>query len=102
MSVNMGPGNSTTYNPRCLTRDFAPVLATSHLNETNVQKTLQAKSFAEFDILVQGGITLPTLTYHGGGHLGVGGELGLVRGFPFYAPLLTLLTISLTLCFILC
>jgi tyrosinase len=84
MSVNMGPGNSTTYNPRCLTRDFAPVFATSHLNKTNVQETLQAKSFAEFDVLVQGGVTPSTFTYHGGGHLGVGGELGVVCVLSFY------------------
>jgi tyrosinase len=37
-----------------------------------------APTFYEFDIRVEGGIDIPSLTYHGGGHLGVGGDLGEV------------------------
>lgn len=101
MSVHMGPGNSTAYNPRCLTRDFAPLFATSKLNETNVKRTLRAKSFAEFDILCQGGITPPVFTYHGGGHIGVGGELGVVCVRPYCASYLFLLIIPPAHCFVL-
>ncbi|KAJ2898555.1 hypothetical protein MKZ38_003846 [Zalerion maritima] len=76
MSVNLGPGYTTAYNPRCLRRDFAPEFAVSNLNISMVAWTLSADSFAEFDIRVQGGTTVPEMTYHGGGHLGVGGDLG--------------------------
>ncbi|KAH8671376.1 hypothetical protein BX600DRAFT_496092 [Xylariales sp. PMI_506] len=76
MSVNMGPGYNTTYAPHCLTRDLAPSFAVQKLNHTIVQWTLAAKNYFEFDIRVEGGIDVPSMTYHGGGHLGVGGDLG--------------------------
>ncbi|KAH8880185.1 Di-copper centre-containing protein [Thozetella sp. PMI_491] len=75
-TVQMGPGPSLVSNPRCLTRDIAPPFAIAHLSKTEVDYTLAASIFAEFDIRVQGGITLDGMTYHGGGHLGVGGDLG--------------------------
>ncbi|KKY20395.1 putative tyrosinase central domain protein [Diplodia seriata] len=77
-TVNMGPNNSTAYNPRCLTRDFSPWLASQKLNMTMVDKALAGKTFQEFDIAVQGRVEVDGLTYHGGGHLGVGGELGAI------------------------
>lgn len=92
MTVNMGPGWSflplfgkpllivvgynTSYSPHCLTRDLAPSFAISKLNASGVAYTLAAKNYFEFDIRVEGGVDVPSMTYHGGGHLGVGGDLG--------------------------
>ncbi|KAK3385528.1 hypothetical protein B0H63DRAFT_494484 [Podospora didyma] len=59
LTVNLGPWNSTVYNPRCLTRDFSPWLAARTLNST-----------------VGPGLNLTGLTYHAGGHLAVGGDFG--------------------------
>ncbi|KAH7009582.1 hypothetical protein EDB80DRAFT_762941 [Ilyonectria destructans] len=74
--VNTGPGNSSAYNPRCLTRDIAPEFAISKLSQCIVDWTLEAEDFYEFDIRVQGGVTATTQGYHGGGHLGIGGNIG--------------------------
>ncbi|ETS81057.1 hypothetical protein PFICI_06059 [Pestalotiopsis fici W106-1] len=76
MTVNMGPGYNTSYSPHCLTRDLAPSLAVQKLNITAQLYPLLAPTFAEFDVRVQGGIEVEALTYHGGGHLSVGGDLG--------------------------
>lgn len=46
------------------------------LNISGVAYTLAARTFAEFDVRVEGGIEVADLTYHGGGHLSVGGDLG--------------------------
>jgi tyrosinase len=78
----MGPHHNTTYNPRCLTRDFSPWLATQKLNSSVVNHALSASNFSEFDIIVQGGIQVAELDYHGGGHLSVGGDLGVVSRPP--------------------
>ncbi|KAH7149696.1 hypothetical protein B0J13DRAFT_312956 [Dactylonectria estremocensis] len=75
---NMGPEKNTAYNPRCMRRDIAPSFAVSKLNQAKVDWTLEAKDYYEFDIRVEGGITVPTHGYHGGGHLGIGGDLGEV------------------------
>jgi tyrosinase len=69
-------GNSSAYNPRCLTRDIAPEFAISKLNQCFVDWTLEAGDFYEFDRRVQGGVTATKQGYHGGGHLGIGGEIG--------------------------
>ncbi|CAJ2507926.1 Uu.00g091120.m01.CDS01 [Anthostomella pinea] len=74
--VSMGPGKSTKLNPHCLRRDIAPEFAASKLNSTMVDWVLSADNFLEFDIRVQGGISADAATYHGGGHRGVGGDLG--------------------------
>ncbi|KAK0658285.1 Tyrosinase-like protein orsC [Lasiodiplodia hormozganensis] len=77
-TVNMGPNNSTAYNPRCLTRDISPWLASQKLNMTMVDRALAGETFQEFDIVTEGQVNVDGLTYHGGGHLGVGGELGAI------------------------
>ncbi|KAF2491927.1 Di-copper centre-containing protein [Lophium mytilinum] len=77
-TVNMGPGFSTAYNPRCMTRDLSPSFASQKLNSAVVAKTLAGKTFQAFDIQVQGTTTVEGITYHGGGHLGVGGDLGVI------------------------
>ncbi|KAH9905172.1 hypothetical protein F4778DRAFT_802652 [Xylariomycetidae sp. FL2044] len=76
MEVNMGPGQSTAYNPRCLKRDIAPGFAADKLSAATVEWALQGDNFFEFDKRVQGGITVEAGTYHAGGHLGIGGDLG--------------------------
>ncbi|KAF2761830.1 Di-copper centre-containing protein [Pseudovirgaria hyperparasitica] len=76
--VHMGPLNSTAYNPRCLRRDFSPWLASKKLRKSVVDLTLSKSHFATFDIAVQGMIDVPGLTYHGGGHLSVGGDIGMM------------------------
>ena len=77
MTVNLGPGTSLAYNPRCLRRDFSPWLATRTLNSSLVSWTLESDSFALFDFRVQGvGIDVSGMTYHAGGHLSVGGDIG--------------------------
>ncbi|GME58660.1 Tyrosinase central domain protein [Neofusicoccum parvum] len=77
-TVNMGPNNSTAYNPRCFRRDISPWLASQKLNSTVVETALAGETFQEFDILAQGQVSVEGLTYHGGGHLGVGGDLGMM------------------------
>jgi tyrosinase len=77
MTVVFGPGPSVTANPRCLSRDFAPSLATHTLNSSLVDWTLAATSFAEYDHRIQGlGIEVEGMTLHAGGHLSVGGDIG--------------------------
>jgi len=72
----MGPGVYTNPNPRCLRRDFAPAFAVSKCNGHDVKWSQIAETFADFDERVQGDVTVKGMTYHPGGHFGVGGELG--------------------------
>jgi len=39
---------------------------------------LDSDDFYEFERKVQGGTSVDELTYHGGGHLGVGDDLGIM------------------------
>jgi tyrosinase len=50
-----------------------------------VARALAAHDFAHFDIVVEGGVSVPNMTYHGGGHLSVGGDLG-VMGDVYASP----------------
>jgi len=43
-----------------------------------VASALAGKTFKDFDIVVQGRTDVAGITYHGGGHLSVGGDLGVV------------------------
>jgi len=43
-----------------------------------VASALAGKTFKDFDIVVQGRVDVAGITYHGGGHLSVGGDLGVV------------------------
>ncbi|KAF8253345.1 Di-copper centre-containing protein [Wilcoxina mikolae CBS 423.85] len=76
--LNLGPLKNITKNPHCLTRDISPLVTNRVLTAPKVALALSKPDFAHFDIQVQGGITWDTITYHGGGHLGVGGELGVI------------------------
>ncbi|EPS38932.1 hypothetical protein H072_7312 [Dactylellina haptotyla CBS 200.50] len=74
-SVNLGPGDSLAYNPRCLTRDFsAPMMkwATSDLYAW----VMDVKKYEDFAYRLerQPDFTIPNV--HGAGHFGVGGAAG--------------------------
>lgn len=82
----MGPGANLNYTPHCLRRDFSPTWAITQLNHTLVDWVLDAADFFEFDRRVEGKTTSPdSMSYHGGGHLGVGGEIGDVSLFSFFS-----------------
>ncbi|KAK5658686.1 hypothetical protein OQA88_2083 [Cercophora sp. LCS_1] len=86
VTVSMGTGKITTYNPHCLKRDFSPFLVSWTLNSSLVNWVLQAPDFANFDIRSQGdGISVWDMSYHGGGHAGVGGDTGDI-GNPYSSP----------------
>lgn len=51
------------------------------LNQAAVDRTMEASKFYEFDRRVQGPIDIKGLTYHGGGHVGIGASLGDVSIF---------------------
>lgn len=70
--------HNLTYNPRCLTRDFSPYFASQTLNSSVVASALAKKTFKDFDTFVQGRFNITGTTYHSGGHLSVGGDLGVV------------------------
>ncbi|KAF3910242.1 hypothetical protein ABW21_db0203966 [Orbilia brochopaga] len=73
--VNLGPGPSIDYNPRCLKRDFSrPIMswATPDLAHwvTNVTK------YEDFAYRLENLPVFTTPNLHGAGHFGVGGALG--------------------------
>ncbi|KAM7194203.1 hypothetical protein V8F33_007349 [Rhypophila sp. PSN 637] len=75
--VSMGPGNSTAYNPHCLRRDISPWLITQTLNSTVYNRVLSQPDFFHFTLVTEGAAPgVPAMTTHGGGHLGVGGNVG--------------------------
>ncbi|KAH0609722.1 uncharacterized protein H6S33_012268 [Morchella sextelata] len=75
--VRLGPRENIQSNPRCLTRDFSPWIATTFLSAQLVKDTLDQTTFGWFDVKAQGKIqNVYTYRYHGGGHLAIGGELG--------------------------
>ncbi|KAK6342348.1 hypothetical protein TWF718_007750 [Orbilia javanica] len=76
MTVNLGPGNSFTENPRCLTRDMSPYFSGRYLSQNQTKITLQAPNFYAFDVIVEGGPSFEASGVHGGGHYGIGGTLG--------------------------
>ncbi|KAK8241318.1 hypothetical protein IWZ00DRAFT_492292 [Phyllosticta capitalensis] len=77
-TVHLGPNNSTAYNPRCMTRDIAPGFASAKLNSTMVEWTLSAENYLDFDIRAEGDVSVAGMTYHAGGHKGVGGDVGII------------------------
>ncbi|OCL15161.1 Di-copper centre-containing protein [Glonium stellatum] len=83
--VNMGPQFNLTYNPHYLTRDFSPYFASQTLNSTVVASALAGKTFKDFDVVAQGRTDVPGMTYHGGGHLSAGGDLGVI-GDAYASP----------------
>jgi tyrosinase len=79
MVIHIGPGQNLEYKENCLRRDWVPELMSRELTSAKVAEISTANNFAEFDKRVQGGIDYEALTYHGGGHVGIGGELGTIQ-----------------------
>ncbi|KAH8657993.1 hypothetical protein BX600DRAFT_468500 [Xylariales sp. PMI_506] len=76
-NVSMGPGNSTDYTPHCLRRDFSPWLVTQTLNSSVYDFTTSATTYFDLEHRSEGlSLAVEGITLHGGGHLGVGGDLG--------------------------
>ncbi|KAK7214684.1 hypothetical protein V2G26_002687 [Clonostachys chloroleuca] len=68
MVNHLGPNDSLAYNPHCVRRDFSP----SHFNVSsmdNVKNGIATPNFGTFTRTTE-------LTFHGGGHIGVGGLYG--------------------------
>ncbi|KAI8633915.1 hypothetical protein F5Y19DRAFT_489347 [Xylariaceae sp. FL1651] len=75
--ISMGPGNHTEYTPHCLRRDFSPWLATQTLNTSILESVMDASSYFELDLRIQGvALGVHFMSLHAGGHLGVGGMIG--------------------------
>ncbi|KAK8157966.1 hypothetical protein BKA80DRAFT_312349 [Phyllosticta citrichinensis] len=85
-TVSMGPNNSTAYNPRCMTRDIASGFASAKLNSTMVEWTLSADNYLDFDVRAEGDVSVAGMTYHAGGHKGVGGDTGIIADRPVQGP----------------
>lgn len=80
LTVNMGPGNHTYYSPHCLRRDFSPSVFSTTLNQSVLDWTWTASDFWTLEHYVEGlALAWPGVTTHGGGHFGVGGQIGEVR-----------------------
>ena len=79
MVIHIGPGQNLERNEQCLRRDWVPDLMTRGLSTASVNDAIKEKTFGAFDKIAQGGVTLEEMTYHGGGHVGVGGELGTMQ-----------------------
>lgn len=79
LTVNMGPGNHTAYAPHCLRRDFSPWLFAMSLNQSVQDWTMTAPDFWHLDYWIEGlSLSAPGIRIHGGGHFGVGGQIGEV------------------------
>ncbi|KAJ3121867.1 hypothetical protein HK098_003320 [Nowakowskiella sp. JEL0407] len=81
LNINVGPGNSTAYNPHCISRDLVPDLSLA-LTPQNVNFTLSKPDFYHFDYYLQGedffrtGFNFSEFGVHGAGHFVIGGTLG--------------------------
>lgn len=74
--LNVGPGMNATYNPRCLSRNFNPTIAESHLRyDEDVAPIMAQAEFNAFQLAIDPVNGLAHMTCHGGGHVGVGGEV---------------------------
>ncbi|KAH8885499.1 Di-copper centre-containing protein [Thozetella sp. PMI_491] len=78
-TVSMGPGNSLTYTPHCLRRDFITTLATKKLTQAEVNWESSASTFwlyTQHIEIANMSSDLSGITTHGGGHFSVGGTTG--------------------------
>lgn len=77
LSINIGPGESLAYKPRCLSRSIRPSMSV-YLNYSNIAPLAEASTFKQFDKITQStpyslNDTLTT-TFHAGGHFAIGGD----------------------------
>lgn len=71
MAVNMGPGPSLNYNPRCLKRDMSARWAAQTTVETVYPLITQSNDIARFQDTFQN-----PGNAHAGGHFTIGGDPG--------------------------
>lgn len=77
--LNLGPSKDVNQtNAHCLTRDFAPTLATKNLAQSVVDYVMAAKDFGHFTRRIENVPSYDVPTIHGGGHFAVGGVLGTI------------------------
>ena len=76
LTLNIGPGESLTYNPHCVSRSLNPTMG-RYLNYSNIAPLAKATTFKEFDYITE---ATPTslnqsvpITFHGAGHWAIGG-----------------------------
>ncbi|KAK4186436.1 hypothetical protein QBC35DRAFT_524284 [Podospora australis] len=74
--VHLGPAASVTYTPQCLKRDLSPYFAARYLGMNQTQLTLSQPDFGWFNTIVEGQPSFEASGVHGGGHYGVGGNMG--------------------------
>lgn len=78
MTLNVGPGQSVSFNPRCLSRSINPAIANQYLNyETNIAPLWNTTTYKEFSTLTEGNQRAgspPVITFHSAGHYVSGGE----------------------------
>ncbi|CAI4215502.1 unnamed protein product [Parascedosporium putredinis] len=71
MKVNLGPGSSVKYNPRCLTRDISTAYAKFTTVEYSYPLIATSNTISKFQDTLQGRNQV-----HGGGHFTIGGDPG--------------------------
>lgn len=69
LTLHMGPGYNTSYNPWCLRRDFVPDEFVRVGNQESVDESIAKDSFSLFQQSSESSV-------HAAGHLGVGGLYG--------------------------
>ncbi|KAG6850331.1 hypothetical protein H0H93_014604 [Arthromyces matolae] len=85
MVIRLGPLGSLDGNPRCLTRDFSPYFAGRYLGANATAQAMNQSDYGWFDKVIEGGPSFDASGTHGGGHFGVGGNLG-VMGDLYNSP----------------
>ena len=80
LTCNVGPGDSLTYSPRCLSRSFNPTMAI-YMNYSNIEPLADATTFKQFDFIAEATPSSPDeplsgafKTSHAAAHLFIGGE----------------------------
>ena len=77
LTLNIGPGESLTYNPHCLTRSISPSMAV-YLTYSNIAPLAEVTTFEQFDIMTEATSHSPNetrrITFHTGGHWTIGGD----------------------------
>ncbi|EWC44315.1 hypothetical protein DRE_01141 [Drechslerella stenobrocha 248] len=74
-TVNLGPGASLAYNPRCLKRDFSRPIMEWATNEL-VNWVMNVSRYEDFAYRLENVPVFTVPNVHGAGHFGVGGALG--------------------------
>ena len=94
ITVPFGPGSldinpetldsphNLDYKPHCLRRDLSSRVVGPALNADNVRTLLSSPNITEFNRFLELGNTPGVQALHGGGHQGVGGDMGSFWSSP--------------------